>query len=73
MTKKIVINGANGKMGQALKRLIDAQPELGLEVVFLREAGQVVPVDFDAVIDFSTPQGAQEAFLLAKRCRTVAV
>lgn len=69
MTKKIVINGANGKMGQALKRLIEAQPELGLEVAFLREAGQVVPVEFDAVIDFSTPQGAQEAFLLAKRAK----
>lgn len=69
MIKKVVINGANGKMGQALKRLIEDQPGMGLQVACLREAGQTVAVPFDLVIDFSSPQGAQEAFLLAKRAK----
>ena len=64
--KKVLINGANGKMGQALIRLIKAQPELGLEVAATRETGESVKEDFDVIIDFSTPQGAQEAFALAK-------
>ena len=64
--KKVLINGANGKMGQALIRLIKAQPELGLEVAATRETGENVKEDFDVIIDFSTPQGAQEAFALAK-------
>ncbi len=64
--KKVLINGANGKMGRALIRLINERPELGLQAV-AREQGQPCPEDFDAVIDFSTPQGAQEAFALAKR------
>ena len=69
MTKKIVLNGANGKMGQALTHLIKEQPELGLEISVFREAGQPVTGKFDIVIDFSTPQGAQEAFLIAKRAK----
>ena len=67
--KKVLINGINGKMGQAIKRLIEAQPELGLVVAGGRESGQTVGVDFDIIIDFSTPQGAQEAFALAKQYR----
>ena len=65
--KKVLINGANGKMGRALVRLISEQPQLGLTVAATREAGQEIKTDFDIVIDFSTPQGAQEAFLLAKK------
>lgn len=64
--KKVLINGAGGKMGRALIRLIQERPELGLEPV-AREQGQDAWQDFDAVIDFSSPQGAQEAFSLAKR------
>ena len=64
--KKVLINGADGKMGRALIRLIETQPELGLSVSVKRETGQTVTGDFDIVIDFSTPQGAQEAFALAK-------
>ena len=67
--KRVLINGINGKMGQAIKRLIEAQPELGLVVAGGRESGQEVSVDFDIIIDFSTPQGAQEAFALAKHHR----
>ena len=64
--KKVLINGANGKMGQALIRLIETHPELGLSVSVKRENKETPIADFDIIIDFSTPQGAQEAFALAK-------
>ena len=64
--KKVLINGANGKMGQALIRLIQTHPELGLSVSVKRENQENPIADFDIIIDFSTPQGAQEAFALAK-------
>lgn len=67
--KRVLINGINGKMGQAIKRLIQARPELGLTVAGGRESGETVTADFDIIIDFSTPQGAQEAFALAKQHR----
>lgn len=64
--KKVLINGANGKMGQALIRLIETHPELGLAVSVKREKADTPLGEFDIIIDFSTPQGAQEAFALAK-------
>lgn len=64
---KVIINGASGKMGRALVRLINERAQLGLTLAATREAGQAVAADFDVIIDFSTPQGAQEAFLLAKQ------
>ncbi|MBO4675796.1 MAG: hypothetical protein J5601_06925 [Elusimicrobiaceae bacterium] len=64
--KKVLLNGANGKMGQALARLMKERPELGLFPAVLRSRGQEIQEDFDLVIDFSTPEGAQEAFALAK-------
>lgn len=67
--KKVLVNGANGKMGQALIRLMHEHPQLGLTPAVLRQAGQTVTEPFDVVIDFSTPQGAQEAFALAKHAR----
>ena len=51
-------------------RLIKEQPQLGLTLAAVRGAGQTVTDDFDLIIDFSTPQGAQEAFALAKQHRT---
>ena len=69
MPLKVLINGGKGKMGQAMVRLIHQQPQLGLEVAALRQAGQEVTAPFDLIIDFSTPQGAQEAFALAKQHR----
>ncbi len=66
---KVLINGINGKMGQALQRLIQTRPEFGLSFAGGRESGEEVHVDFDVLIDFSTPQGAQEAFALAKQHR----
>ena len=65
----VLINGAGGKMGQALIRLIHQQPQLGLRVAATRNATESVTADFDIVLDFSTPQGAQEAFALAQSHR----
>jgi 4-hydroxy-tetrahydrodipicolinate reductase len=67
-TVRVLLNGANGKMGQAIARLINENPQKNLVVSAKREAGQTeVKEPFDIVVDFSTPQGAQEAFLLAKK------
>lgn len=63
--KKALINGADGKMGRALMRLIKERPELGLQAV-AHKSGAPFPEDFDVIIDFSSPQGAQEAFAAAK-------
>ena len=65
---RVLLNGAHGKMGQAIARLIEDNPQKNLVVAAQREIGQVdVQEPFDIVVDFSTPQGAQEAFLLAKK------
>ena len=64
--KSILINGGKGKMGQAMARIIENTPSLGLSVAALHEAGDALPARFDCVIDFSSPQGAQEAFYLAR-------
>ena len=65
---RVLLNGAHGKMGQAIARLIEENPQKNLVVAVQREIGQVdVQETFDIVVDFSTPQGAQEAFLLAKK------
>lgn len=64
--KKVLVNGASGKMGQAIIRLIEQNFSEELEVSVKREAGDKVSEKFDIIIDFSTPQGAQEAFALAK-------
>ena len=67
--KKVFINGAEGKMGKAITRIIENNPALGLEVSVKRDGVQPVLGDFDLVIDFSTPQGAQEAFAIARKHR----
>ena len=65
---RVLLNGAQGKMGRAIARLIAENPQKNLIVSATREAGQTdVSEPFDVVVDFSTPQGAQEAFLLAKK------
>lgn len=66
MLKKALINGANGKMGKAVARIMKEHPELGLEPAVLREHGEKVTAPFDVIIDFSSPEGAVEAFYLAK-------
>lgn len=64
--KQVIINGINGKMGQAIKRLITQNPQLNLTVAGGREPGDKWDLRGDIVIDFSSPQGAQEAFNWAK-------
>ncbi len=65
---QVLLNGASGKMGRAIARLITQNPQKNLVVSCKREEGQNdFKEPFDIVIDFSTPQGAQEAFLLAKK------
>ena len=64
--KSILINGGQGKMGQALARIIQSDASLCLTVAAQHEPGQPLPKQFDCVVDFSTPQGAQEAFYLAR-------
>ena len=64
--KQVIINGIKGKMGQAIARLIRHNPQLGLEVTGGREPGDGFDMKGDIIIDFSSPEGAQEAFLWAK-------
>ena len=65
---RLLLNGANGKMGQAIARLIQQNPQKNLVVSATRGADKAnVTEPFDIVVDFSTPVGAQEAFLLAKK------
>lgn len=64
--KKVIINGANGKMGQAVARLIKEKPQLGLTVAGGRESGDGLDMEGDIIIDFSSPDGAQDAFNWAK-------
>lgn len=65
--KRVIINGAAGKMGKAVARIIAQSPELGLEVVAGREPGDGLGQEADVIIDFSSPEGAQDAFNWAKQ------
>jgi len=64
--KKVLINGARGKMGEMTADIIRKNPSCGLSVSVLREMGEKAAGDFDVVIDFSSPEGAAEAFKIAK-------
>ncbi len=64
--KKVIINGAAGKMGQAITRIIESTPQLGLTIAGGREPGDGFGMDGDIIIDFSSPEGAQDAFYWAK-------
>lgn len=64
--KQVIINGAKGKMGQAVKRILECNPQLGLQLAGEREAGDGLGMDGDLIIDFSSPDGAQDAFHWAK-------
>lgn len=65
--KKVIVNGINGKMGQAIVRLIKENPQFELQVVGGREPGDGFEMSADIIIDFSSAQGAQEAFQWAKK------
>ena len=64
--KKVIINGMSGKMGQAIVRLIKQNPQYGLRVAGGREPGDGFDMQGDIIIDFSSPDGAQDAFNWAK-------
>ena len=59
---KVLVNGANGKMGQLICEIL-AQNNFE---VFKREIGDKTPNVLDLVIDFSSPKGAQESYKIAK-------
>ena len=69
--KKVIINGSKGKMGQAIARIIKSTPELGLEILALRDKEDTFQGKADIIIDFSSPDGAQEALSLAKELKAV--
>ena len=64
--KQVIINGLNGKMGQAIARIIKENAQLGLELAGGREGGDGFAMKGDIIIDFSSPQGAEDAFNWAK-------
>ncbi len=67
MTRKILLNGANGKMCQRIKDLIAKNPSYNLEVVAERKNSDASQVgDIDLVMDFSLPNGAEQGFKIAK-------
>ncbi len=64
---KVAINGAGGKMGRMIADIIEADTSLNMQIVCKREEGAACNEGFDLMIDFSLPEGAREAFALAKK------
>ena len=60
---KVLVNGAKGKMGQLLCQIL-AQNNFE---VLTREIGDTNPQAAALVIDFSSPQGAEESYKIAKQ------
>src|SRR5690348_4872177 len=64
---RLAINGASGRMGQALQRLLKNDPRFALAAcVTTSEEWSCVP-ELDVVIDFSMPAGFEAALA---HCRT---
>lgn len=61
--KSILINGGQGKMGQALARIIQSDASLCLTVAAQHEPNQPLPKQFDCVVDFSTRKGRKRRFI----------
>ena len=59
---KVLVNGAKGKMGQLLCQIL-AQNNFE---VLTREIGDTNCPKADLIIDFSSPQGAEESYKIAK-------
>jgi len=59
---KVLVNGAKGKMGQLICKIL-AQKHFE---VLTREIGDKASPKADLIIDFSSPQGAEESYKLAK-------
>lgn len=60
---KVLVNGAKGKMGQLLCQIL-AQDNFE---VLTREIGDTTCPKADLIIDFSSPQGAEESYRIAKK------
>ena len=60
---KVLVNGAKGKMGQLLCQIL-AQDNFE---VLTREIGDTTCPKADLIIDFSSPQGAEESYKIAKK------
>ena len=60
---KVLVNGANGKMGQLICQILKKD---NFEV-FTREIGGTTLQNVALVIDFSSPQGAEESYKIAKK------
>lgn len=64
----IIINGAKGKMGALIKQIIETDYKDQARIVQLRDKDTAQPAPkADIIIDFSLPQGAQQAFNIAKQ------
>ena len=64
---RVLLNGAKGKMGQAVEKIIKANPDYNMQITARHDAGLREDGDFDLVMDFSVPAGAAQAFELAKK------
>jgi len=63
---KVLLNGADGKMGAMIKDIITANPEYNLQICCLRTLNKEPVCDeFDIIIDFSSPEGVAEMYQLA--------
>ena len=60
---KVLVNGAKGKMGQLICQILAHD---NFEV-FPREIGDKTCPKADLVVDFSSPQGAEESYKIAKK------
>lgn len=63
---KVLVNGAKGKMGQLICKIL-AQNNFE---VLTREVGENTNPESDLIIDFSSPQGAEESYKLAKEIKS---
>ncbi len=64
----IIINGAKGKMGALIKQIIETEYKDQARIVQLRDKDTAQPAPkADIIIDFSLPQGAEQAFNIAKQ------
>ncbi|MDR0734404.1 MAG: hypothetical protein LBG16_01605 [Elusimicrobiota bacterium] len=63
---KTLLNGARGKMGAAIAQIIASNPAYNMQITAQRDEDLLqTGEDFDLVIDFSHPSGAQQAFEIA--------
>ena len=65
---KVLLNGADGRMGQMIADIIKNNSDYGLEIAIERTLeNKEINGDFDIIIDYSSPEGVVEMFELAKK------